>query len=148
MRNESDESQTNPESFDSSMNVGLTQSVKAANDTEEMVKGIRLIGAFHLVVFILALFYIVIMLISESPRTQSLPDILMGLILAAVFFFEVLAVVQFVYVLPAIIIAAVKKRYGILKGVVIAMSLTLLLAGGSFALCTAIFMSGAFRIAG
>jgi hypothetical protein len=131
-----------------SSDAASAQTGEKNNDTVEMMKGIKLIGAFHLAVFLLAAVYVAIIFFNDTPRAQSVSDILMGLLMVVVFFFEVLAVVQFVYVLPAIIITAVKKQYGVLKGVVIAMSLTLLLAGGSFALCTAIFMSGAFQIAG
>ncbi len=89
---------------------------KNANDNKEVVRGILLILMGHFVTFIFFFF--------SSKGNEYLPNLNQVIKGYAAFIF----LVQLVYTIPLLIVAAGKGRSGILKGSLIASSLTFLLS--------------------
>jgi hypothetical protein len=89
---------------------------KHANDNKEVVRGILLILMGHFVTFIFFFF--------SSKGNEFLPNITQVIKGYAAFIF----LAQLVYSIPLVVVAAGKRRSGVLKGSLIASSLTFLLS--------------------
>jgi len=112
-----------------------------SDNSGEMAKGMKLIGFCHLALIVFLGLPSLINYIVNNSRTGRWDEILPTVGFGVTVLLEVLAVIQFVYVLPAIIVTLCMKKNDMALGIASAMGLTILLGGASFAVCTVVTFS-------